>query len=306
MNKIPVFGTVSHAYGFLIGDFVTIIRLVWAPLLAAAAFQFYFAGDLLDAAVKTLQSDDPTRMMEHMPTQFLLGLVGFVAGIIALVVLLRVVISGDRKPGLFIYLWFGSAEIRLIVVIVLLIIAACAAFIGFAIVLGLLAAIASQVPVLGIVIVLAVFVLFFVVLWATLRLSLISPVIVAESGLGVERSWQLMQGNALRMFFILLLSFIPLGIVASIAFFAILGADLPHFPDIMALIKPAGSDAQSAAAMQQNLRDAMMHWQAGLIEAYRKHWFEINAFGFVYSVVSTALTAGVVGSAYLSATGKRG
>ncbi len=306
MNKIPVLGTVSRAYGFLIGDFATIIRLAWAPLLGAAALQYYYGGEVLDAAMRTMQSDDPTRMMEHMPTQFLLGAVAFIAGIIALVALLHVVISGDRKPGLFVYLWFGSAEIRLIMVTILLIVAVFAGFIGLAIVFALFGALATQVPVLGVVVALAGIVLFFVALWAVLRLSLIAPVIVAESGLGVERSWQLMRGNALRMFFILLLTFVPLTIVSGIVFFAVFGGDLPALPDFVRLMKPAGSDAQSAAAVQQGLREAMMHWQAGFIDAYRKHWFAANAFGFAYSIVSTALSAGVMGSSYVSATGKAG
>ena len=306
MNKIPVFGTVSHAYGFLIGDFVTILRLVWAPLLGAAALQYYYGGQILDAAVRTMQSDDPTRMMEFMPQQFLMGLATFVAGIIALVALQRVVIFGDRKPGLFVYLWFGSAEIRLIVVTILLLVALIAACIGFVIVFALLAALAAALPVLFIGLFFAVVALMFASVWVSLRLALISPVIVAESGLGVERSWQLMRGNALRMFAILLLTFIPLAIVSGIIFFAVFGGDLPPFPDFAALLKPAGTDAQSSAAAQQAMREAMMHWQAGLMEAYRKHWFETNAFAFIYSIVSTALAAGVTGSAYVSATGKAG
>jgi len=306
MNKIPVLGTVSHAYGFLIGDFVTIVRLVWVPLLGAAALQYYYGGQIMDAAVIVMRSGDPTRMTEFMPTQFLLGLVGFIAGVVALVACLRVVVSGDRKPGLFVYLWFGSAEMRLILVTLLLIVAAFAGFIGLAIVFALLGALAAQVPVIGVVVALAGMVLFFVMFWAVLRLSLIAPVIVAEGGLGVERSWQLMRGNALRMFVILLLTFLPFAIVSGMAFFAVFGGDLPAFPDFAALTKPGGNDAQSSVAAQQALRDAMMHWQAGFLDAFRKHWFEASALGFVYSVVSTALSAGVTGSAYVSATGKTG
>jgi hypothetical protein len=155
MNKIPVLGTVSRAYGFLIGDFMTILRLVWAPLLGAALLQYYYGGQIMEAAMQTTQSSDPTRMMEQMPAQFLMGLVQFLAGVIALVVLLRVVISGDRKPGLFVYLWFGSAELRIVVVTILLLIAAIAGFIGVGLVLGILGAIAAQVPVLSVLVAIA-------------------------------------------------------------------------------------------------------------------------------------------------------
>jgi hypothetical protein len=306
MNKIPVFGTVSRAYGFLIGDFITILRLVWAPLLAAAALQYYYGPAIMDAAARTMQTADPTRMMENMPTQWLLGIAQFVAGIIALVALLRVVISGDRKPGLFVYFWFGSAEIRIVVVTVLLIVASVAAFFGAIIILALLGALAAAVPVLGLLLFIGGVILIFVLIWIALRLSLISPVIVAESGLGVERSWALMQGNALRMFLVVLLTFVPLAVAAIIVFSVLLGSDFPAFPNFLALMKPAGGDAQSATAVQAAVNEAMKHWQSALFEAYRKHWTEISVFGFIYSIISTALGAGVTGSAYVSASGKNG
>ncbi|MBI1209913.1 MAG: hypothetical protein GC190_00480 [Alphaproteobacteria bacterium] len=295
MNKIPVIGTVSRAFGFLIGDFVTILRLVWAPLLGAALVQYYVGGEIMDAALKTAQSADPTRMMAYLPQNFLMGIVEFLASIIAMVALLRVVISGDRKPGLFVYLWFGSAELRLVAVYILLFIGAIAAIVGVGIVLGILGAIASQIPALVVLLGVAAVVLFVVVLWVVLRLSLIAPVIVAESGLGVERSWALMRGNALRMFAIILLVFIPVAIVGLIGGMFILGADFPPFTDILTLMK---------AGAKEQLGEAMKHWQTQLMTAYTKHWLELNVAGFFYNVVSTALFAGVAGSAYLAASGK--
>jgi hypothetical protein len=128
-----------------------------------------------------------------------------------------------------------------------------------------------------------------------LRLMLISPVVVAESGLGVERSWALMKGNALRLFLILLLTFVPLAIVAGLVFVAALGSDFPSFPDIVSMAKP-GAQAEIQVAINQ--------WQAQLMQAYSKHWFELNVFGFIYNVVSTALLAGVTGTAYVAASGK--
>ena len=114
MNKIPVLGTLSRGYGFLIGDFVTIARLSWAPLLAATVVQFYFGAQTLDASIKALQSDDQSRMLSLGPMPFLLGVVVVVVNVMVFVALLRVVVSGDRKPGLWVYAWFGGAELRII------------------------------------------------------------------------------------------------------------------------------------------------------------------------------------------------
>lgn len=300
MNKIPVFGTVSRAYGFLIGDFGTILRLTWAPLLGSAIVQYYVGAEVIDAAMRTMQTSDPTQMMEYVPQNFLLGCVQFLAGIIATVALLRVVISGDRKPGLFVYFWFGSAEIRLVAVYLLLFVAAIAAFIGVTIVLAILAALATQFPPLGVVLGIGGLVLLVVVVWIMLRLMLIAPVIVSEPGLGVERSWALMHGNALRMFFILLLTFIPLVIVLAFTTYTLLGSDLPPFPDIFGLAKQGGTAGNDA------VQEAMKHWQTALMTAYRKHWPEVNIAGFVLNIVSTALFAGMAGSAYVAASGKHG
>jgi hypothetical protein len=297
MNKIPVFGTVSRAYGFLIGDFGTILRLAWAPLLGAAIVQYYIGSQVMDAMMQATATSDPTRIMAYAPQNFLLGCVQFLAGIIATVALLRVVISGDRKPGLFVYFWFGSAEIRLVAVYILLFIAAIAAFVGFGIVFAILAALVSQVPALGVVLIVAVFALMFVVLWVVLRLTLIAPVIVAESGLGVERSWALTRGNALRLLFIILLTFVPLAFITGLIFFAVLGGDFPAFPDVFSMAKPGG-------AGQAAVQEAIKTWQAHLMEAYRKHWPEVSALGLFYTIVSTALFSGMSGSAYIAASGK--
>jgi hypothetical protein len=144
MHKIPVFATVSRAYGFLLGEIGTILRLVWAPLLGAAAVSYVYGPQVMDAAVRA--QSNPSAAVEALPMQLLLGAVSFVAVIMATVALLRVVIFGDRKPGLFVYLWFGAAEFRLIVAYLLLVIAIIAGAIAVGLVFGLLAVLASAMP----------------------------------------------------------------------------------------------------------------------------------------------------------------
>ena len=304
MGRIPVLATVSRAYGFLLGEIGTIVRLTWAPLLAGAALSYLYGGQVMDAAI--VAGSDPTKAAAQMPAQFLIGVVAFVAGVIATVALLRVMIFGDRKTGLFVYLWFGGAELRLIIVTLLLVVAGVAAMIGVTLVFALLAAMTAAMPVLSVVIMAAVAALILAAIWVPLRLSLVAPVVVAENSLGVERSWELTKGSALNMLFVLVLTFVPYMIVSWIAFTAIVGADFPAFP---ALPDFAGADAaKSEAAMKaaaEAFQKAMEQWQVDFIKAMRAHWPEVSVLGFVGNVVSTALWAGATGAAYTAVTGER-
>jgi hypothetical protein len=231
--------------------------------------------------------------------QFLIAVVTFVTGIMATVALLRVVIFGDRKPGLFVYLWLGAAELRIVLVSILLAIALIAAAIASGLVFALLGAMASAVAGLGMVVGLAGAGLVLAFFWVVLRLTLVSPVIVAESNLGVERSWQLMSGNALRMLLVLILTFLPYVIVASLVGVAIIGTDMPPFPAFPAM---GGADAEAAKAAAEAFGKAMEAWQLDLTKAMRVHYAEFSALSFVGNLISTALTAGVFGSAYNAVT----
>jgi hypothetical protein len=306
MGRVPVLGTVSRAYGFFLGEFGTIFRLVWAPLIIGSGLTYFYGGQAIDAAIAAGVNADPARAMEYAPVQFLIGVVSFVTGIMALVALLQVVIFGDRKPGLFVYLWLGGAELRLILVSVLLFVAALAGAFALMLVLAVLAALAVAIPVMGVVISIGMIVLFIVLIWAVLRLSLVGPVVVAENNLGVERSWLITHGNALRIFAVLILAFVPYLLIATFAFFAVLGADMPAFPSRLDLIPTdAAKDGAAAKAAMEAFAKVMEAWQLDFMKAIRLHWLEIAVLGFAGNLVTTALWAGALGSAYRSIAGER-
>jgi len=299
MRKVPVLGTVSRAYGFLLGEFATILRLAWAPLLIGAGISYLYGGQAVDATIAAGVNADPARAMEYAPVQLLIGLVNFVTGIMA-----TVVVFGDRKPGLFVYVWLGGTEARLILVTILLVIAVVAGGVAATLVFAALAALSVVIPVMGLVVAIGAIAFAVVAVWAALRLSLISPVVVAENNLGVERSWALTRGNALRLLAVLLLTLVPYLIVAFLVATAILGSDMPAFPVFPVM---AGDNAaKSAAAVQeasQVFADAVEHWQLNLMKAVRAHWAEVCIAGFFGNAISTALWAGALGSAYNAAVG---
>lgn len=304
MGKIPVLGTVSRAYGFLLGEVGTIVRLAWAPLLVGATLSYLYGGEILDATVAA--GNDPARALARAPAQFLVGIVAFVTGVIATVALLRVMVFGDRKPGLFVYFWLGASEFRLILVTLLLVVAFIAAMIGVGLVFAVLGALAAAMPVLSVLLLLATGALIFAAVWVPLRLSLVPPVVVAENSLGVERSWELTKGNALRLLLVFVLAFVPYTIVSWFAFSAILGADFPAFPPLPGFADPEMAKSETAMkAAAEAFQKAMEAWQLDFAKAMRAHWVAVCALGFIGNLVTTALWAGVTGGAYTALVGER-
>ena len=303
MGKVPVLGTVSLAYGFLLGELGTIFRLVWAPLLAGAWLSYFYGGQAMDAAIAAGVNADPATAMTYAPVQFVIGIVTFVTGIMASVALFQVVLFGDRKPGLYFYLWLGAAEGRLILVTILLVIAVLAGAFALSLVLGMLGAIAVAAPAMGLVAFVGAIAAFVASIWAACRLMLVSAVVVAENNLGVERSWAITRGNALRMLAIFILIFGPYVLVAGFLFVAVMGSDLPAFPASPEFV-PADGGKENTAAMQAFAK-AIEAWQLDLMKGMRMHWLEITVLGFAGNLVTTALWAGAMGSAYRSLAGER-
>lgn len=295
LSKIPVFATVSRTYGFLLGEAGTIFRLAWAPILIATGLNYLYGGQAIDAVL--LAKNTGASGAQFDQTDFLLGVFGFLANVMVIVALLRVVIFGDRKPGLAVYLWFGATELRLVGVYVLLVVAAVAAVMGAGLALSLFAALATAIPGLAIVVPLAFAALVIGLIWIALKLMIIPAVVVAENSLGVERSWALMHGNALRMFLVLVMTYIPIGIAGALVLMAILGNDMTPFPEFQALA--------SGKLTPDEVRQGVDLWQLGLLKAMRMHWVEISIMNFIGGIIGAALVAGVTGNAYTALAGER-
>lgn len=306
MGKVPVLSTVSLAYGFLLGEFVTILRLVWGPLLLGSGASYLFGGQAIDAMVAAGVNGDAGRGAEYAPIQFLIMIIGFVTGLMASVVLLQVVIFGDRKPGLYVYLWLGAAELRLVLVTLLLVVAVAAGTAVSAVVFGTLGALAIAIPVVSVVFFFAAIAFAGGVIWAALRLSLIWPVVVAEGNLGVERSWQITPGNALRLLGVFVLTFGPYFLMTLMVFFGVMGSDMPAFPTLPG-VGDAGAapDAAASKLAAEAFAKSVEQWQLDLLKGMRLHWLTFSILGFAGNLVWTALSAGALGSAYLALSGEK-
>jgi hypothetical protein len=292
-GKIPVFGAVASAYGFAFGHIGTVVRMSWLWLVALTALTFTWGPEIMAATVEAFKAGTPEAMQAAMSgvqgKSSLLQLVQFLAGVVILVALVRVVISGDERPGVPVHILSGMPDLRVLGVTILLIIAFVAAMFGVGIVMGILGA-AGAGAVAGIL----ALVLVVVLIWVMLRLSLVLPVAAVESNLGVERSWSLMKGNSLRMLFAILLTFIPFGIAVMFIFGALMGGDgFPAFPQI----EPGNGPAAQAA---------MMTWIGVVFEKIQANFIPLTAVQIVATLISNALWAGLLGRAYRATTGMDG
>jgi hypothetical protein len=256
-----------------------------------------------DAILDAYANSNPSASNPYTPVQFLIGVIGFVTGIIAEVALLRVVVFGDRKPGLYVYLWLGGGELRLIAVTILLGIATAAAAVAAGLVFGILAAI--TLPVFAVVALLGFIGCVVAAIWAMLRLSLIAPIVVAENTLGVEQSWNVTRGQALHLLGVILLTYVPVMVLSLLVYVAIIGSDFPPLPSFPDWTASGGKAASLSKEAWEAFGKDIERFQVGLLKATRAHWTAVNALSFVGNVISTALWAGAVGSAYTARLGDK-
>lgn len=116
MSKIPVFATVSRTYGFLLGDIATVLQIAWLPMAVAAGLNYYYGQSLNPAEIV---KGGPEAAMQASALSFGIGIASMVASLMVTVGLLRVVMYGQRPAAPF-YLWFGMAELRLLLAYTLL------------------------------------------------------------------------------------------------------------------------------------------------------------------------------------------
>jgi hypothetical protein len=108
-----------------------------------------------------------------------------------------------------------------------------------------------------------------------------------------------MASNVIRMFLVLLLTYLPYLLVVLLVTLAIVGGDIPAFPGFPAM---GGASANAAGEGAEAFRKAVEAWQLGLTKAMRVHIAELTVLGFFGNLIQTALAAGVFGNAYNAVT----
>lgn len=299
-GKVPVFATVANAYAFALGDFFTVLRLSLLPTLAIAV-TFYVVMTSFFAALPFpplpfpspaqggnpahAMAFDPNRMIAMMRMQAIMSLVAMIGGAMAIVPLMRAVLYGERHEGWIFYLRFGLAEVRVIFAAIVVQVLVWIAMLPMLFVVasgaaGIMeasrpAAGAPAAPEAMILIAVLAALMAGVLIWLLLRLYLFPAVAVAMNSLGLAESWELMRGNVLRMFIVLILVFVPFAMLAMWGSFILFADHVRQWG--------ASSDLRFVS-----FKDWVPPAFAGLI--------------FLELLFGNAFIVGIIGNAYLALT----
>jgi hypothetical protein len=119
MNKLPVFRTFGRAVGFTLWNFGTIFRLSWFPLALFIATNIAVGVYAQQVMLGNKPLVDPISIAKHIDDFVLLNVLMLILQAITFaavaVSLHRVILFGDRKPGVWINFPFGRTEILFVV-----------------------------------------------------------------------------------------------------------------------------------------------------------------------------------------------
>ena len=218
MHKLPVGPTIRTAYQFLFVEIGTIIRLSWFPLLVAAVVQTLAARASIDAMVASGAFATPDARLPPTLWDLASTIVEVVAYAMVAVAIHRIILFGDRRPGTYLLVSFGRAELLFMIIpVIAIVVVSAIAFAGIGIALNLGGPSPQASPVLF----LLIFAIVIVLVYFAVRLSLVYPIIVAEGRFDLGQSWALSAGNFWRLFWTFALGSLPLAIVAVVFFFLV-------------------------------------------------------------------------------------
>ncbi|HSM96384.1 MAG TPA: hypothetical protein VLT91_10090 [Rhizomicrobium sp.] len=263
MQKIPVFGTIAHAYGFAVTQFFRILGITWAPLAVSIAVSLMLTPGFAGNHMPLNDQDEIARQtLRLLPLSFLVLLV--IRSMVAVGV--TELALGLRKGPTFVYFSIGAPVWRLFGAWLLFLLVMILIYIGLIILVIVLAVVggiaikaaalshgADMIAIAGLAALCALLFLGALVYVLARLTFLIPPVIVAEKKIDLARGWELTRGNFWRILAIGITLFIPVIVAGCAVFLAVYGTGMIHtMTEIFVL---AGRGA-SEAVMQQHI-DAM-------------------------------------------------
>jgi hypothetical protein len=273
MQKLPVLAVASRVYQFLIGDFGTILRLSWLPLLIVTIVQYLAFQASLDMVRSAAEAGGLAGSRGTFGFFTIASsLVQLVGTAIVAVALHRVILFGDRKPGRFLYIAFGKTELLFVLLPFLV-------FILFVVLFLLVGFIAALVKPTAVVALILVAIAVMVLVYLGTRLSVIFPIIVVEGRYNFRAAWEATRGNFWRLFGLWLLVIVPVTIVYVAADWLI----VPR-----ALLGKPGNARDNVAAMMDAMSSALLA-QSILL--------------FLFSLVSGALVVATLSYSYKALSG---
>ena len=295
MSKVPVGASIAHAYEFLFGRFFQIIGTAWVPALLYGLGYFIFLGIIQPWA--PAQPPNPAALMT-IAIPVLAVFVFFLVVRSVLGVSLTQEALGVRKDLTLAHFVIGPRELRLffgylrfLVVYCVLYIAVLAISFGAVFLAGKYGTrLPSTLAVGGkpIAVIAAMVLTCLLALWFALSMLrlvfLLPPIAAAEHRTRLSRAWSLTRGSTLRIFVVLICTFLPAAIAFGAAVYYLIGpADLAALAQAFHTLKP-GSPPPLAGFLS-------------------KHAPILSLLVGVAAAVNGALLAGASAAAYRTVTG---
>jgi hypothetical protein len=302
MTKIPVFGTIAHAYGFAVGNFLRILGIVWAPLAVSITVGLMVTPGFLGnhTPINDLEAIQ-RQSLRLSPFIFVFSL--FIRAMIGVGV--TELALGKRSGNTFVYFSLGAPVWRLIGAWLLFLLVMIVIYIGLIIVTAVVAvggglmvaamklSTGAHAIAVGLLVLFCFFLFLGSLIYIMARLTfLIPPVVVEENKVDLARGWILTRGSFWRICAIGFAIFIPLILIQGAIVVSVYGLDFFHrFADIM-----------RAGFMRQLSEDAMRQqmdiWGAAVRARGLQVWPFMAAVGLVFETFAYGLLYGASAFAY--------
>ena len=288
MDKIPVGATIARAYGFVFGQFFTLLGIVWLSWAVIAG------GAILLMRQATTFSTAITTQNFSAIGPLLLVLLPFYLVTLILILMQYVGFTeqalGLRKGSPYFYFKLGQPLWRLVLSFLLTFVIVLATMLAMALIIGALGGIVAATGAGvagGLVVALITLILYCGFIYLVVRLTfLMTPVVVAENQIGLRRAWALGKGNFWRMFVIILAVTLPIFTVSVILMMTFLFRGMP--------LPPPGADPAQLA----QYRAAAAAWQAGVTARMIGSWYITYPVYIVFTVLFYGLSASAQAFAY--------
>lgn len=306
-RKIPLEATIGGAYGFLVSDFVSIIGIVWFPILLFSGLigaAIWFGAIAHPLPPFRFDEDSQAFMQENMP--FLIAVSRLFGAVVLCVMAMGIMlITGLTRKALglmegrtFFYFNLGLSFWRLLAAILI----AVALLVVLRLFMQLIAYLwihfASPALPQGIVVivdVLGAVTFFCTFVYVLVRLLfLLPPVVMAENRIGIARAWALGGGNFWRALVVMLAVILPVGFVLGIVSSIVMSTLLVGFP--------APPFAGEIHPDPEQVTKWLSAFFAFMFRQLRTSWPILVAIQIVYSIVSRALLSAAAAKAYLGVT----
>jgi len=296
-HKVPVGGTIAHAYGFAFSNIVNNLGAIWIPAVIMYALMFVFRASY--ASTLLSMSTNPQAALAGLQYMFI-GMIVFGVLIIAQIAGIMKEALGLRAGNAWLQFPFGAATWRVLgaylLYFIVLIVLYVAVLMVSALFAGIFAGMAGAgtggargaIAGLGLAAVVFALFVFCAFVYIGTRLSfLLAPVAVAEQRISLIRSWELTKGNFWRIFVIILAIVLPLLVLEIAILGAVYGSSLipPMHP---------GVTPEELKVFNQHQRQMMTNQQSW--------WFITYPLGLLVSVIFYGIFAGAVAHAYRALT----